>query len=517
MAADVRSATLHGRLADVVLDHAAQPALHDGERTSTYGEVMTRAERFASAIAAHSAPGDRVALVAWNGPWWIDACVGVPMAGRVLAMISPRLTATEIATMLDTVEPSLVIVDETVAEPSSFVADGRRSVGLGWWCAEADRSDRPSVSPATDPGAVAWLVFTSGTTAAPKAAALTHRSLLAAVAATIGARPEAVDDVYLFPFPQWHVAIYNVMCRLLDGREAVLHGRFDPRRLIDDVARHRVTSMSVAATMLDAILDVVESDPTARASLRSLTDIYYGAAPMPITVLRRAASMLPVRFWQGYGMTELSGNAVFLSADDHVRGLAGEPRLLRAAGHAAPGVELRIAAGDDTEVPVDGIGEIQVRAAQVMAGYWGNDAATAAALTKDGWLRTGDVGTLDGSGLLAVIDRKKDIIITGGENVSAREVEEALRAHPDVADVAVVGVPDPRWGENVCAVVVPVVGRAIDGDDLRAFARSSLAGFKVPRHVVTRGDLPVNASGKVVKADLRAWLTEHAEELDVRR
>jgi acyl-CoA synthetase (AMP-forming)/AMP-acid ligase II len=199
-------------------------------------------------------------------------------------------------------------------------------------------------------------------------------------------------------------------------------------------------------------------------------------------------------------MTELSGNAVFLDADDHRRALAGDERLLVAAGRAAPGVELRIA--DD--------GEILVRAPQVTAGYWDDPEATAAAIEPDGWFHTGDVGRLDDDGLLTILDRKKDVIVTGGENVSSREVEDVLHALPAIADVAVVGVPDATWGENVCAVVVRrdagvTAGDVVDG------VRARLAGFKRPRHVVFVDELPRNASGKILKHELRAWLVAHPD------
>jgi acyl-CoA synthetase (AMP-forming)/AMP-acid ligase II len=510
------TATLHDRLAAVSATTPGAPALHLDDATWTFAELLARATATAGAVVARTAPGDRVALVAWNGMWWIDGAFGVPMAGRTLAMISPRLTVAEIAGQLDTVQPALVIVDPAVTtDLGALAAPGRTVIDLPGWLAITSAHAAFLPRAADDPAAVAWLVFTSGTTAAPKAAMLTHRSLLAAVDATAASRPVIADDVYLFPFPLWHVALYNVVCRVVAGRPVVLHGRFDPSEIVAAVARHGVRSMSLAATMLDALLDEVERDPSAVDALASLTDITYGAAPMPASVLQRAAARLDVRFWQGYGMTELSGNAVFLSAEDHRRGLAGDPDLLRAAGRAAPGVELRIADDDDGPLPVRARGEIQVRAAQVMAGYWGNAEATVAALTPDGWLRTGDVGTLDPTGLLHVLDRKKDVIITGGENVSAREVEEVLRQHPAVADVAVVGVPDVRWGENVCAVVVP--RGALDADDLRAFARQRLAGFKVPRRLAIREALPVNASGKVVKAELRSWLAANPDALDARR
>jgi acyl-CoA synthetase (AMP-forming)/AMP-acid ligase II len=232
--------------------------------------------------------------------------------------------------------------------------------------------------------------------------------------------------------------------------------------------------------------------------------------------MRRVVDVLGVELTQGYGMTELSGNAVFLDPAAHRRGLAGEEQLLRAAGRPAPGVELRIADADDRALPDGEVGEILVRAPQVMAGYWDDPDATAAAL-RGGWLHTGDVGLVDDEGLLHVVDRSKDVIITGGENVSSREVEDVLHAAPGVARVAVVGVPDPTWGENVCAVVVTTADGRFDPDSLVATARAHLAGFKVPRHVVVVGELPVNTAGKVVKAELRAWLAEDPHRLGPRR
>jgi len=259
----------------------------------------------------------------------------------------------------------------------------------------------------------------------------------------------------------------------------------------------------LAATMLSALLDHVEE--TGTTSVRTLRSIAYGAAPMPLTVLRRAARLLDADFAQGYGMTELSGNAVFLGPDEHRRGLAGDTWLLGAAGKPGPGVSVRVVDDNLSDMPTGEAGEIVVRGDQVMAGYWHDPVMTAEAL-QDGWFRTGDIGRFDAEGWLYVVDRKKDVIVSGGENISSRQVEEVLHLHPAVKEVAVVGVPDPRWGENVCAVVVPWPGQTIDGDDLVRTAREALAGFKVPRHVVTVEELPKNAAGKVMKAELRAWL-----------
>jgi acyl-CoA synthetase (AMP-forming)/AMP-acid ligase II len=244
--------------------------------------------------------------------------------------------------------------------------------------------------------------------------------------------------------------------------------------------------------------------------------IAYGAAPMPSVLLQRAEKLLGVEFAQGYGMTELSGNAVFLDAAAHRRGLSSHPELLRAAGVPAPGVELRIVDLDNHRVEVDeGIeGEILVRARQIMLGYLDDDAATSAVLTQ-GWLHTGDVGRIV-DGVLYVTDRKKDIIITGGENVSSLEVEDVVLRHPSVLRAAVIGVPDATWGENICAVVVLREGADFDSREASSFVRQSLAGFKAPRHFVVVDELPATSSGKVVKAQLREWLGRHPELLGPR-
>jgi acyl-CoA synthetase (AMP-forming)/AMP-acid ligase II len=217
-------------------------------------------------------------------------------------------------------------------------------------------------------------------------------------------------------------------------------------------------------------------------------------------VLRAAVERWNCDLSQGYGMTELSGNAVFLGADEHRRAAAGDERLLGAAGRPAPGVELRL---DDRTA------EILVRAPQVMAGYWQDAAATEAALAN-GWLHTGDVGRIDDDGLLTVVDRLKDVIVSGGENVASREVEAVLHTHPSVAEVAVIGLADEHWGERVAAVVVRRPDRDVDAEELIRLTRAHLAGFKIPRRVEFVDELPRNAAGKVLKQVLRDELGARA-------
>jgi len=349
------------------------------------------------------------------------------------------------------------------------------------------------------------MLFTSGTTGPSKGAMLTHRSLIAAVLNTTMARTVADDEVYLFPFPLFHVAAYNVVHHHLRRRPVVLLPRFEPLAVMEAVDEHRVTSVSLAPTMLAMLLDHPERHHHGLSSLRTVS---YGAAAMPLDTLRRSLDELPnVGLAQGYGMTELSGNAVFLSPADHVRAATSDPELLGAAGRPAPLVALRITDDDGAELPQGSTGEILVRGDQVCAGYWDDPDATATAIA-DGWLRTGDVGRIDEHGLLHVVDRKKDIIITGGENVASREVEDTLGTHPDVAAVAVVGTPHDTWGEQVVAVVVPVrPDEPPTVEDLRGSC-GDLAGFKHPRRVVAVESLPTNASGKVDKVALRRIVAE---------
>jgi len=516
------------RLHDVV-DHAAgsapdAPALIDGDHVSTFAGLADRVGRAAAFVAGCTAPGDRIAVVGENHRSWVDAYYGVPRAGRILVFGNHRLAAPELRSVLERSGSRILVGPATELDRIDPPATVTRIDLDAWEAGLADADPDPGAATAPAPGDAApgdaWIIYTSGTTGRSKGAVLTHASVLAAVRASDACRTVPPDEVYLLPFPLAHIAGYNVVHHHARGVPVVLLARFDPADFVATVARRRVTSASLAATMLHALLGHLDQHPEAVADLASLRQIHYGAAPMPTPVLRAARERLGVDFSQGYGMTELSGNAVFLDAETHRRGLAGDDAVLRAAGRPAPGVSVRVVDDDRRPVPVGSPGEIEVRAPQVMDRYWEEPAATATALA-DGWLRTGDVGRLDPDGLLTIVDRKKDVIVTGGENVSSLEVEQVVHTVPAVGEVAVVGVPDPRWGENVCAVVVARPGAAGDDDALAeavvAAVRAELAGYKTPRHVVVVDALPKNATGKVVKAELRAWLAEHPERLGTRR
>jgi acyl-CoA synthetase (AMP-forming)/AMP-acid ligase II len=497
-----------------VITHAPPdaPALITGGRVTSFGELVDRVRRTATWVAAVSDPGDRIGIVGDNHPVWVDAYYGVPGAGRILVFLNHRLAAPELRSIAARAGLRVLIgASEHVGRLSLELP----TVTFDDWEDEVQAFE-PAGQLASDASAPAWIIYTSGTTAQPKGAVLTHAAILASVAVTAAARPATDDDVYIFPFPLCHVAGYNLVHHHQRGRPVVLLPRFDAAAFVEAVARHGVTSTSVAATMLTSLLDLAEADPAAQAALAAMRLIGYGAAPMPAATLRRASRLLDVGFAQGYGMTELAGNAVFLGPDEHRRGLAGEPHLLTAAGRPGPGVEVRVVDDAGRDQPPGRPGEILVRGAQVLAGYWGDDGATAEAFDGE-WLRTGDVGRWDDEGFLYIVDRKKDVIVTGGENVSSLEVEQVLAACPGVREVAVVGVPDARWGENVCAVVASVPGTIVDRAALVGAARAVLAGFKVPRHVVFVDELPKNGTGKIVKAELRRWLAADPSLLEVRR
>jgi acyl-CoA synthetase (AMP-forming)/AMP-acid ligase II len=504
-------------LGDLVTSAAAEapddPALIFGDLRWTFGELAARVAALAETLAATTPPGARIAVLAENVPQFVVLLLAAPASGRVVVPLNVRHTPAELVEQIARSGASLVAgTDEQLRRltgPDLPPLRGESVLRID------DAGPAPGTPPAfepafepAEPDAPAWLIFTSGTTGPPKGVVLTHRGLLAAVANTAAGRPLADDDVYLYPFPLYHVSAYNLLHALLRRRPVVLLPRFDAATVADLTARHHVTTMSLAPTMLRLLLDHLDGDVAPLATLRTVA---YGAAAMPAALLREGTDTLGCGFAQGYGMTELSGNAVFLSPDDHLRGLAGDAGLLRAAGRAGPLVELRIVDASGAPAAPGEAGEIVVRGPQVCAGYWDDPDATAAGIV-DGWLHTGDIGTLDADGLLTVVDRAKDLVVTGGENVSSLEVESAVGTHQQVASVAVVGLPDDRWGEAVTAVVVPRPGLdagqlAALPDEVATHAAERLAGYKKPKRVVVVDELPVNAGGKVDKRALRDRLT----------
>ncbi|NND68270.1 MAG: AMP-binding protein [Halioglobus sp.] len=495
-------------LQDIVRTQAerapSSPALWWDGNSTTYAELWARIEQLAARIAACGEPGARIAVLAWNCPEFIDLIYAVPTAARVLVPLNARLAPAELLYQLQHSGATLLFADAQLLRPLADHVDfphDLHTVTLNDDYAAWLQSAPGRTPPATSSEDPAWILFTSGSTGRPKGAVLTHRSFMAGLDSAELGRPVKASDRYYYPFPLFHVAAHNVLLQHRHGASVVLARAFDAAGTLAALREVGVTTLSLAPTMIAMLLD----HPDFRtADLAGVRTIGYGASAMPVGLLRQLQSLSDVGLCQSYGMTELSGSVAFLTVEDHRRAAAGEERLLACVGKPLPTATVRLANDNGQPAGAGECGEILVRAEQVMAGYWCDAAATEDAL-RGGWLHTGDVGRFDEEGNLFIVDRKKDMIVSGGENVASREVEEVLRQHGAVKDCAVVGLPDNRWGEQVCAVVVE--RESVTEHELEQHCRAQLAGYKLPRRWFRLDALPLNASGKVDKPALRRRYT----------
>ncbi|WP_348726748.1 long-chain-fatty-acid--CoA ligase [uncultured Mycolicibacterium sp.] len=494
-------------LADVVRVHGRDrpdaPAVIVGDHTITFGELDQRSNRVAQALAAAGVGfGDRVAFVERNGAEFFDVVFGLAKLGAVAVPVNWRLAAPEMRQIIDDAGATLVIVGADFAGHLEAVEDGLAAgvVVIG----EHDRW--PSFDswvaghPARDPGVVTgpddlvFLMYTSGTTGAPKGVMLSNANYRCKCAGVAGPWRMDADAVTLAVMPLFHMAGSGwALAGLWHGGAVVVLRDVDPAAILDSVARHGVTNLLLVPAVIARLL---ERDDPALPDFADLRIVVYGASPISDDVLLRGIDRFGSVFAQVYGMTETTGSVTQLDGADHVA------HLLRSCGKPYPWVQIRIVGPDGTDVAPGAVGEVWTRSAQNMLGYWNNPDATAATLHPDGWLRTGDAGYLD-DGYLYLHDRLKDMIVSGGENVYPAEVENVLMTQPGVADAAVIGVPDERWGEAVKAVIVASPGTELSAEDVIAYARTRLGGFKLPKSVDFVAALPRNPSGKLLKRELR--------------
>jgi len=498
------------RVADVIRRHAAQRpeavALRQGERELAYGDLDERSNRLAQALLARGVrAGTRVAYLDRSSPEVIELLFAASKAGAVLVPLNWRLAPPELAAVLADAQAPVLIAGPGYRDVAEDVLErlspGPDLVVVGTqyerWLAAHEPRDPGCRG---EPGDVIVQMYTSGTTGIPKGVLTTHGNL--AVTAQTSLR-WAFDErsVSLTPLPMFHIGgIGWAYCGLWHGATTVLVRDFEPTAVLDMLERLRVTNAVLVPTMLQMLTAVPGAADRDYAALRSIA---YGAAPITTPVLKATLRTFRCGLVGLYGLTESTGGVVALEPEDHDPGGPRE-HLLRSAGRPYPWVDLRIAdpASGDPLGPHQ-VGEVWLRGPNVTPGYFNRTAETAAALTEDGWLRTGDGGSVDEDGYLFLTDRIKDMIVTGGENVYPVEVEEALAQHADVAEVAVIGVPHPHWGEAVKALIVPRPGARSAPDDLIAFARTRLAGYKLPRSVDFVTELPRTPSGKVLKRELR--------------
>ena len=490
------------------------PAFDQDGRITTYAEadVLTR-QMIALMQARGIAKGDRVAWLGKNRDTYYLLYIAAARMGAVMVPIGWRLAPREIAYILGDTEARLVFADAEFVETAKAVAadvTGHPEVIE----AEAARAAAAAMTPAdyTPPGLddPVLQLYTSGTTGNPKGAMLSNGNLLglrnAGCEAGLDWQFYEADDCMLVAMPCAHIGgtgLVNIA--VANGVRSLVQAEFTPVGVLEAIEAGATHMFIVPA----ALQMVVQHPRAATTDFSNLKYLMYGAAPMPLELLKEAVGTMPTtRFLQAYGMTETSGTISILPPEDH--SLEGNRRM-RSAGKACPGVEIEVRGVDNLEVPRGDIGEVCIRSPSNTAGYWKLADATARTIDPDGWLHTGDAGVMDDDGYVYIQDRIKDMIISGGENVYPAEVESAIYGHPAIAEVAVIGVPSAKWGEEVKACIVAKPGHAVDADDVIAWARERIAAFKAPKSVDIIPVMPRNASGKILRRELRAPYWEGQE------
>ena len=517
MAIDISDiVTFDGFLTHWAKERPGQIALREEDRAYSYAEVEELTAKIASAlIAAGVGKGDRIPWVGKNSDLYFLLFFGAARAGIVMAPIGWRLSPAEWAFIVNDTQAKLLFAGpgfEGLSEQLDGKLDGTpRIVEAEEAWAMIRAAERADFAPSGPDEAVLQL-YTSGTTGHPKGAVLSNRNLFAlrkhSDDADLAYTQWDDDEAVLVAMPCAHIGGTGLgVMALAAGLPGIVLAEFTPDGVFDAVEHHGVTRFF----MVPAALQMLLMHPRcAGVDFGRLKYILYGAAPIPLDLLRQCIRMFGAQFIQAYGMTETTGTICMLPPEDHDP--AGNERM-RSAGKPLPGVEIRILGPDGQELPVGEVGEVVTRSSNNMIGYWNLPDATARTMTDDGWIHTGDAGYLDADGYLFIHDRMKDMIITGGENVYPAEVESAIFGHPAVQEVAVIGVPDPKWGETVRAVVVPKPGMEVDPDEVIAWARERIAAFKAPRSVDVIPALPRNASGKILRKDLRAPYWEGYERM----
>ena len=478
-------------------------AVVDGDRRFTYAEYAARCHSLGAALPA----AERIAYLCPNTVELLEAYYGVLLAGSILVPLNIRLAATELQAILEDCGASVLVLHPSLAALADELHGVERRIEIGdeYEALLAEHAGAFVERVVDDENATCELFYTSGTTGLPKGAMLTHRNL--ATHAVDAALTMACThrDVVLHTIPLFHVNGWGTphWVTLLGARHVMLE-RFDPSEVLRLIEAEGVTRLHLVPTMATSL---VVCEDIGRRDLSSLVQVTVGGAPPGPELLAELEDVFGCEVICGYGMTEASPQLTkALTKRSHDGLPADEQRRRRAmTGLANVGVELRVVDDVDAEVPADGTtpGEIVVRSNHVMAGYWNNPDATAEVL-RDGWLRTGDVAVVDDEGYVRIVDRKKDLIISGGENISSVEVEQALCAHPAVLEAAVVGMPHERWGEVPRAFVTLRPSQSVDVSDLREFVAARLAKFKVPKRIDIVDDLPKGGSGKILKNVLRS-------------
>lgn len=481
-----------------------------GDRTRTVRESVDRIARLAGALRSLGvAEGDRVGIYGLNSDRYHELLMAVPWAGAMVNPVNVRWSPAEVAYSFndcqtnvlfvdDTFAPAVPVLREKVPDLRAVVHIGEKETPEGMFSYEQLVADHEPVEDARRGGDEIYGIFyTGGTTGESKGEMLSHQAcLMSAMGSLVSTAILTRGGVLLHAAPMFHladIAAWNI--GNLTGSTHVIVPMFTPAGVVNAIADHDVTGALLVPTMIQMLVDSPEAKA---ADLSSMEAVIYGASVISESVLGKARAMFPnARFTQAYGMTELAPIATVLTEEDHKN-----PALARSCGRPASHCELKIVDPDDVEVPRGEVGEVVARGDHMMAGYWNKPKETEDAL-RGGWMHTGDAAYMDSEGYVFIVDRIKDMIVTGGENVYTAEVENAVIKHPAVAQVAVIGVPDEEWGERVHAVVVRAPDQEVTAEELRDFCREHIGGYKLPRSVEFIDALPISGAGKILKRELR--------------
>lgn len=503
----LRQQSLGTMLRRSALRHGERTAIICGGTTWSYAELDSLADRIGNGLrAAGITKGDRVAIIARNSHAFMALRFGAARIGAVLVPVNFMLSVEDTRFILDHSGASLLLLDATTlkvgleawgGEPSAvYGLPGEHAPppeGIASW--EALIGDAGQAEDPVDAEDLLQIIYTSGTESRPKGAMLTHSAVLWQYQSVVIDGEWDAGTIALHALPLYHCAQLDAMIGpgLQVGCRNVITAAPSAENLIPLLARHKVTSFFAPPTVWISLLRSPLFDGH---DLSNLAKAYYGASIMPGEVLREIRERIPgLRLWNMYGQTEIAPVACTLFPEEH----DARPS---SCGRPVLHVSTRVVDDEMNDVPVGEVGEVVHRSPHLMTGYW-RDAEKTAAAFAGGWFHSGDLATIDAEGYITIVDRKKDMIKSGGENVSSREVEEAIYLHPAVAETAVIGTPDPVWVEAVTAIVVPREGQALCQEDLIAHCKARLSGFKVPKKVIVVDALPRNASGKILKRELR--------------
>ena len=491
----------------------------EGKRL-TFNALSERANQLANALDSLGLKkGDRVAILQVNCNQYVETYYGVAKIGAIFVPLNFRAKKDELIHMINHAEASVLLIGERYVEMVNEMRDemplvkhyisieGKQEGMLDYEKLLADASAEEFLAEIGDED-ITILMYTAGTTGLPKGVPLPHNSFSVYMLENVNPVDPEIEETNLLTMPLYHVAgIQAMIAATYGGRALAMMRQFEVNEWIETVQREKANRAMLVPTMLKRVIDHPDF---AKYDLSSLRVITYGAAPMPFEVIKKAIALFPgVNFINAFGQTETASTITTLGPEDHIiEGTEEEKdrklkRLTSSIGRPMPDVEMKIIDEEGKELPSGEVGEIVARGTRLMVGYWKDAEKTAKTMTKDGWLRTGDMGYVDDEGYFFLAGRGDDMIIRGGENISPEEVENALYAHPAVEEVAVIGVSDPEWGQEPKAIVALKKGETVTSEELIEFCRERLASFKRPRSVAFVDVLPRTSTGKVLKRVLR--------------